>query len=219
MNFLFKNTLTDRVQVCFLILDGPVRPEKKMQINTVSDRILQAAQKEFAQNGFYNTAVSNIADRAKVGKGTVYRHFGNKETLFGTLLKRGIQGIQQETRDIVENSESAWQAIEQILEMHFQTFEQSKELLEIIINEGKHKIGTMREEVLTEDTKYKNQLADLFARGIREGHFKDMDPKKMAVIFQGFIWSVLRYSIIYGEDKPRENYLSLLSEIFFKGVT
>lgn len=190
-----------------------------MQTSTVSDRILQAAQEEFAKNGFHDTAVSDIANRANVGKGTVYRRFGNKETLFGTLLKQGIQKIQEQTDGIVENSESAGQAIEQILEMHFQMFDESKELLEIIINEGKHKIGAMRDALLEEDMKHRKQIAEQFARGMKEGYFKDMDPEKMAVMFQGFIWSVLRSSIIYAEERPREKYLSLLSEIFFRGVT
>ncbi|MFW6415018.1 MAG: TetR/AcrR family transcriptional regulator [Thermodesulfobacteriota bacterium] len=189
-----------------------------MDSNNLSESILQAAQQEFAKNGFHDTAVSDIADRANVGKGTVYRHFGNKETLFGTLLKQGIQKIQEQTEGIVADSESAWQAVEQILEMHFQIFDESKELLEIIINEGKHKIGAMRDVLLEEDMKHRKQIADQFARGIREGYFKDMDPEKMAVMFQGFIWSVLRSSIIYGEENPREKYLPLLSEIFFKGV-
>lgn len=44
--------------------------------------ILLAAVTVFAADGFRNTDVQLIADRAGVGKGTVYRHFGNKEQLF-----------------------------------------------------------------------------------------------------------------------------------------
>jgi len=44
--------------------------------------ILKIALKVFAKEGFRNTDVQVIADLAKVGKGTVYRHFGNKEQLF-----------------------------------------------------------------------------------------------------------------------------------------
>lgn len=44
--------------------------------------IVNAAATVFAKEGFRNTDVQVIADLAKVGKGTVYRHFGNKEQLF-----------------------------------------------------------------------------------------------------------------------------------------
>ena len=189
-----------------------------METNKPSDKILQAAQEEFAKKGFHDTAVSDIADKAHVGKGTVYRHFGNKETLFGTLLKRGIQRIQEQTENIANSSNSSRQAIERILEMHFQIFEETKELMEIIVNEGKHKIGTMREELLSEDLKHREQIEKLFADGIREGDFKDLDPRKMAIVFQGFIWAIMRSAILYGENNPREDYLPLVSEMFFNGI-
>ena len=44
--------------------------------------ILRHAIATFAHGGFRNTDVQVIADRAGVGKGTVYRHFGSKEELF-----------------------------------------------------------------------------------------------------------------------------------------
>ncbi len=189
-----------------------------METNNPSDKILQAAQEEFAKKGFHDTAVSEIADKANVGKGTVYRHFGNKETLFGTLLKRGIHRILDQTENIAENSDSASQALEQILEMHFQIFEESKELVEIIVNEGKHRIGTMREELLSEDLKHRQQIEDQFIRGINRGEFEDLDPEKMAIVFQGFIWATLRSAILYGEMNLRRDYSGLVSKIFFKGI-
>lgn len=44
--------------------------------------ILSSAVTVFAADGYRNTDVQVIADRAGVGKGTVYRYFGNKERLF-----------------------------------------------------------------------------------------------------------------------------------------
>ncbi|WP_013627304.1 TetR/AcrR family transcriptional regulator [Rubinisphaera brasiliensis] len=49
--------------------------------------ILTTALQVFAKEGFRNTDVQVIADLAGVGKGTVYRHFGNKEQLFLATAK------------------------------------------------------------------------------------------------------------------------------------
>lgn len=46
------------------------------------ETILRCAIDAFAADGYRNTDVQVIADRAAVGKGTVYRYFGNKEELF-----------------------------------------------------------------------------------------------------------------------------------------
>lgn len=47
-----------------------------------SEAILRAALQTFASAGFHGADVQVIADEARVGKGTVYRHYGNKEALF-----------------------------------------------------------------------------------------------------------------------------------------
>jgi AcrR family transcriptional regulator len=46
------------------------------------DRILSVAIKEFADNGFENTSIQQIAKKAGISVGSVYKYFENKETLF-----------------------------------------------------------------------------------------------------------------------------------------
>jgi AcrR family transcriptional regulator len=48
--------------------------------------ILAAARTVFVRRGYGATRVSDIAARAKVGKGTLYEYFGSKEDLFSTLV-------------------------------------------------------------------------------------------------------------------------------------
>jgi len=50
--------------------------EKKKQM------ILENAINVFSKEGFEGTDVEGIAKLSNVGKGTVYRYFGNKEQLF-----------------------------------------------------------------------------------------------------------------------------------------
>lgn len=49
---------------------------------------MQAALELFAEQGFYGTAVPEIAERAKVAAGTIYRHFESKEALVNALYAR-----------------------------------------------------------------------------------------------------------------------------------
>lgn len=56
--------------------------DRSASASTKRDDILLSAVTVFATDGFRNTDVQVIADRAGVGKGTVYRYFGNKEQLF-----------------------------------------------------------------------------------------------------------------------------------------
>lgn len=44
--------------------------------------ILNTAREEFEKVGYHATNVEAIANRVGIGKGTIYRHFGNKSDLF-----------------------------------------------------------------------------------------------------------------------------------------
>ena len=54
------------------------------------ERILSAALKEFAANGFAGTRVDAIAQRAAINKRMLYHYFGSKEGLFRAVLRRKI---------------------------------------------------------------------------------------------------------------------------------
>ena len=54
------------------------------------ERILCAALKEFAANGFAGARVDAIARRAAINKRMLYHYFGDKEGLFKAVLRRKI---------------------------------------------------------------------------------------------------------------------------------
>ena len=51
------------------------------------DDILNAAMELFGELGYDGTTVPMIAERAKVGAGTIYRYFENKESLVNILFQ------------------------------------------------------------------------------------------------------------------------------------
>lgn len=51
------------------------------------EAIMAAALGLFVERGFYGTAVPEIADRAGVGAGTIYRYFESKEALVNALYR------------------------------------------------------------------------------------------------------------------------------------
>lgn len=60
--------------------DRPATSDKR-------EAIMNAALSLFVERGFYGTAVPEIADRAGVGAGTIYRYFESKEALVNELYR------------------------------------------------------------------------------------------------------------------------------------
>src|SRR5699024_6790951 len=77
-------------------------------------KMLQAARKEFLDNGCKNTTIVNIAKRVNVGYGTVYNHFPNgKEDVFFNIVKEPINLFIsiENNKYIVESKEEAYRFI------------------------------------------------------------------------------------------------------------
>jgi AcrR family transcriptional regulator len=61
------------------------------------ERVLQAARQAFAESG-YGVPLDEIAARAGVGPGTVYRHFPAKEALFEAVVTARITDLVNDAR-------------------------------------------------------------------------------------------------------------------------
>ena len=72
------------------------------------ERILQAAKDVFAEQGA-DAQMDDVARKAGVGVGTVYRHFPNKDALIAELVKEKF-GIFTERVNEVLGEDDAWEA-------------------------------------------------------------------------------------------------------------
>lgn len=72
------------------------------KISKRQENILNAAAEIFTQKGIDCATIEEIAARANVGKGTIYRQIGNKENIIELLFKEGvritIEAIETETK-------------------------------------------------------------------------------------------------------------------------
>ncbi len=59
----------------------------KMRGELRKKQILNCAKTIFSRKGFYDTQVDDIVEMARIGKGTIYQYYRNKEDIFLTLLE------------------------------------------------------------------------------------------------------------------------------------
>ena len=69
-------------------------PEAKLRADARRNRekVLRAARETFAESG-YEVPLDEIAARAGVGAGTVYRHFPSKEALFEAVTRARVEDL------------------------------------------------------------------------------------------------------------------------------
>jgi AcrR family transcriptional regulator len=78
------------------------------------ERILEAAKDVFGEQGA-DAQMDDVARRAGVGVGTVYRHFPNKDVLMGELVTEKFRSFTQAAGEALEN-EDAWKGFCGLLE-------------------------------------------------------------------------------------------------------
>ena len=76
-----------------LAQDRPLRADAQRN----RDKVLRAAREAFAASG-YGVPLDEIAARAGVGPGTVYRHFPTKEALFEAVVSARLKDLLEDAR-------------------------------------------------------------------------------------------------------------------------
>jgi AcrR family transcriptional regulator len=65
-------------------------------------RLLEAAEEVFAEKGIA-VPIDDVARRAGVGVGTLYRHFPTKEALFAAVVTTRLEHLRDESRCLLDN--------------------------------------------------------------------------------------------------------------------
>jgi AcrR family transcriptional regulator len=78
------------------------------------DQILVAAREIFAERGA-DVPMEEIARRASVGVGTLYRRFVDREALIRAVFRDTFQAVADETRAALAEEPTAWDALMRIM--------------------------------------------------------------------------------------------------------
>src|SRR5688572_33032921 len=68
------------------------------------DAILRAATKVFAQHGYFQSQVADVAKVAGVAAGTVYLYFKGKDDLLVSIFERSMREVLAEGRAAIDGT-------------------------------------------------------------------------------------------------------------------
>ena len=73
------------------IRHNPARPRSEAK----RSRIIEAAMRHFAENGYHAARVGDIADTLGIAKGSIFQHFGSKDGLFFEVYKSAVRSFSK----------------------------------------------------------------------------------------------------------------------------
>ena len=71
----------------------PARTSRSGRSTVKRTQIINTAMRHFAEHGFQDTRVGDIADELGIAKGSIFQHFGSKNGLFFEAYKKAVRSL------------------------------------------------------------------------------------------------------------------------------
>lgn len=182
------------------------------------DQILDTALKVFAREGFAETDVQVIADLAKVGKGTVYRHFGNKRELFLATARHSVEKLSEFLREQVKEGSSSVQILREIATSYARYFELHPESVEIMIQER----ASFREQVfpthLMHRAETRNEFETFLNQAMAAGELRQVDVADVTNAFADLLYGSVVSGCLEGAKGSLLQRVDRAIDIFLHGL-
>jgi AcrR family transcriptional regulator len=196
------------------------RPATHTEVET-RDRILAAALKLFARHGYDGTTTRDLAEKAGVAEGTLFRHFSNKKAILIEVATKGW--IEILTDLLTELSEmGSYKAVAQVMRRRMMYMQQNADLLRVCFMEVQFH-DELRDRIQEEVIEKMTDVAEVFFQtAMDQGIYRKMDAKLVARVFLGmFAVAGFSQSTITDPASTAQELQSMaegLSDIFLNGV-
>ena len=135
-------------------------------------KIIQAATKVFAQKGFYNSKVSDVAKEAKVADGTIYLYFKNKDDLLISIFENSMDTFTGEIQKIVEGVSDPFEKLRLFIKLHLELVRENQDTAQVLQIELRQSSKFMKEYAATKFRDYLSRISMILEEGQEKGVFK-----------------------------------------------
>jgi TetR/AcrR family fatty acid metabolism transcriptional regulator len=156
-------------------------------------QILRAASEVFAAKDFHQVLMEEVAARAGVGKGTLYRYFPAKEDLYFATIFAGMDQLRGEIGTLASRAESLAEILEAVAAGILRFFWLRRPLLSLIHQYEVRLRGPQGTEWLARRAAIAQMIADIFARAVAAGEIGTVEPRLAAELFLGMVRSANVY--------------------------
>ena len=144
------------------------------------ERILAAAERVFAEKGFYQAKVSDIAAQAGVADGTIYLYFKSKDDLLISLFEAQMERVNSELTAATRDAPDAPEKLRRFLRAWANLVATNRHATEVITVELRQSAKFMKEYENPRFGEFLKLLAGVIDEGQRQGTFRADVPAPIA---------------------------------------
>jgi AcrR family transcriptional regulator len=179
------------------------------------ERIIDTAIQLFAERPYHEVRMDDIAERAKVAKGTLYLHFKDKEALYEALMVEGLTGLADRLEEIVSGAMPPEQKLLSLNRESIRYLERNHFFLDLIQRGEVLRFGGCSEGF----QKTKSRLDAMLARVLREFPSRIGAPADQ-IQLEVLALSGMKREIVHGLPRPWPADLpERITQLFLRGLT
>jgi TetR/AcrR family transcriptional regulator, fatty acid metabolism regulator protein len=182
--------------------------------------ILRAATKVFAEKGFFNSKVADIAKQAGIADGTVYLYFKSKDEILHSIFDKAMEEFITEGKREIADISAPEERLRRVAQLHLERLGADRDMAIVFQVELRGSTKFMEEFSAAGFADYLDIITKTFQDGQKSGVFrKDLKPIVCAKILYGALDEMVTNWILSKKSYPLAPMSDVVLEIFFGGVS
>lgn len=141
-------------------------------------KIIQAATKVFAEKGFYNSKVSDVAKEAQVADGTIYLYFKNKDDLLISIFEDSMDHFTSSVQGEMAEAQGPIDRLKRFIRLHLELVREHQDTAQVLQIELRQSSKFMKEYAASKFKDYLDIISKILEDGQGLGQFrKNINPQ------------------------------------------
>jgi TetR/AcrR family fatty acid metabolism transcriptional regulator len=181
--------------------------------------ILNAAEHVFAEKGFHEATLSDIAKKANVSEATIYEYFLSKEELLFSIPKEETLQYLKKSEELLQYIPGAANKLRMLIYQHLKLYNMNPDYAKVvmlILKTNRKFLQTETYKIVQASSRFAIQVLE---EGIKNGEFRpDIQPYLVRAMIYGAIEHLATRKSLLGVP---EDLLSLADDIIkniFQGI-
>ncbi len=196
------------------------KPRKKSVMPTdYRNKILTAAIKVFAQKGYMNTTMSDISIHAKVGIGTLYNYFRNKDDLLLQCMKKTIEEEIHQIQIASEKIKDPIDKLHNFFIKHAELVASKPYIAKFLVVELRQSEGFYKRNPSYNPLHYyMDYIGKILKTSMEKGRIRKVDINTLTYMLVGSMDMIFTQWLISGKTLQIEPLINNIREILKVGI-
>lgn len=163
----------------------------------LQNEILLAALKLFAEKGYFNTSLTDIADAAGIQTvAAIYQYFSNKQSIANKLYDNILDSLNVSIDDIRRRTQKSSEQLRGVVDLFFKLTDDAPAIMRFLLVMPINEFLPAQKPLF--ETSAFIKILKIIQSGIKTGEIRNIDPVLANAYFFGIINNTLRM-VLTGE--------------------